>query len=311
VKRIDDQWRALAGKGAGASGDFKVTYNGRPIRAAYALNSDDDIVSLTLSISYDAVARARGEGLYRGASPLVATRPLDIELRREDPADRAAKRDGVSVEWQAGDPGFDDVVYVSSPTSDAQVLAAVLGPEVRAGVLELLGFGFESVGIDLQGRVLATIGSRELRADREPNAGERALEAYDRILGNLPVVTHSGEKHAAAPLSRVTGVLVVIGATGWLTNVGYVAFLGLTFKQFRRDDPQIPTAWVIAAVALAIFAGIVGAWLYARVVRHYARGRSNAHREIGTASFAAFGGFSVLAFTLVAALVYALAPGPK
>src|SRR6185369_13478406 len=102
--------------------------------------SDDDVLTMTLSFPYDAVARP-SEGLYRDKRGLSALRPLAIELRREGDADVEAKDTGLSVEWQSGDAEFDRDVYVTSPTTDPRVLGAVLGPAARDAVRALLDLG--------------------------------------------------------------------------------------------------------------------------------------------------------------------------
>ena len=46
--------------------------------------------------------------MRRPGRKLTAPRPLAIELRREQLDDVEAKKDGATVEWQSGDPVFDD-----------------------------------------------------------------------------------------------------------------------------------------------------------------------------------------------------------
>lgn len=100
------------------------------------------------------------------------------------------------------------------------MLAAVIGPEVRAGAVELLRLGLRSVSIDDDGRVEASLAANELASSA---VAERVLVAFERILGSLPRVTHSGKAHPAQPLSALTKVLGLVGAVGWATNVGFAA----------------------------------------------------------------------------------------
>jgi hypothetical protein len=107
---------------------FVVDHAGWVIEVNYTCGSS---AGLTLRAPYDHPARTaspeRALGGYRGAvRPLMAARPLDIELRPEGRGDVAAKQQGLSVEWQSGDAAFDAAIYVSTPTTDAAVLAAVL-----------------------------------------------------------------------------------------------------------------------------------------------------------------------------------------
>ena len=135
--------RALAGEPAGDR--FVVSRRGRSITVTHDGGSSS---SLTLRASYDAVARAAAdtnEGTYRGSPrvdrALVAPRPLAIVLRKDAPR-------GIRTAYETGDRRFDDAVFVDTPTTNPTVLAAVLGPEVRAAVLTLFELGFLRVTID-------------------------------------------------------------------------------------------------------------------------------------------------------------------
>src|SRR5262249_43060405 len=129
--------RALA-NATNDSARFVVHHGVHAIEVSYTGGSS---ASLSFSASYDRSARVDHPALLTRAQPrtyrepargpLVAARPLAIELRREDLGDVVAKNKGLSVEWQSGDEAFDRAVYVGTPTTDAEVLAAVLGAEVR------------------------------------------------------------------------------------------------------------------------------------------------------------------------------------
>ncbi|MFO0685142.1 MAG: hypothetical protein U0234_23990 [Sandaracinus sp.] len=259
-------------------------------------DSDGDFSSLTLRARYDDVARAM-PGLYRDGEKLVATRPLEITLRREHEGDRAAKKAGTSVEWQAGEPAFDDEVYVSTPTSEPRVLAAVLGKEVRAATRDLLAMGFEQIQIDTVGGKVEARSSRGTRARREASAAE-VIEAFGRLALGLPAIAHSGATRPAPPLAWLTTLLGIVGAVGWLLNVTGVGLLAMAVDAARpgfHDGSNVPPEAIGVAIVLAILAGLVGGWGYGELIRSTVHGSSQAHEIVGRARFAAFGGFSVIA----------------
>jgi hypothetical protein len=199
--------RAIAG--VGATDGFVIELAPHPITVLYRSGSSS---SLTLQARYDDVARDDLEqsapaGLatragYRGsgrAPRLVAVRPLAIKLRREDAGDVVAKREGINAEHQTGDADFDREIYVDTPTIDARVLGAVLGPAVRAGVLALFALGFQQVTIDDGGLIEAHLSSFTERAPT-PGRGRRAVAAFAEVLSALPLITPSGGAHPALPV---------------------------------------------------------------------------------------------------------------
>lgn len=292
---VDVALRALAG--AKEQRDFVLRRGDRVLDVRYATDNDDETTSLSLSVSYDAVARAHPGG-YRDGGALVATRPLDLELRRETLDDAAAKARGVSAEWQSGDGTFDRAVYVGGPTRDPIILAAVLGPEARDAVLELLGLGFESVRIDTEARrVEADLPRSRFAADGEGRA-ERALSAFERLVDHLPLVRPSGDTHPAVPLRGWTSFLTAIGALGWALNVGYVGLLGASLHAVRGAEVDLSPTAAALLLGLGVAAGAVGAGAYRDAVARRMHGSPDAHVKSGRAALAAFGGISVLVFTL-------------
>jgi hypothetical protein len=183
-----------------------------------------------LRARYDDVARAdheavtgRATATYRGTArgALVAIRPLAVTLRKELRADVKAKAEAFNVEYQTGDEAFDREVYVDTPTTDERILAAVLGPAVRGGVLELLALGFTSVMIDERGAVEAHL-SEFVRRESASDRADRAVAAFARVLSDLPRITASGAQHAEVPFWAsafhvgVLGVLCLASAA-WET----------------------------------------------------------------------------------------------
>jgi hypothetical protein len=303
--------RALAGPGAAAGSAFFVVHDALRIAVSYSSGSSS---SLTLAARYDdvaqpsrPVARAAPHG-YRDAPSLTlrATRPLDLTLRPEGAGDVAAKRKGVSVEWQSGDEAFDAGVYVETPSTDAAVIGAVLNAEVRAAVRALLALGFLSVRIDDgRGEVSTTLVEF---APRRSGRGRRAVEAFAGLLANLPAVTHTGAR-APTPLAGWTRFLGVVGVAGWSTNIGWGVGVTAIFEEISpppRGATDSPSAVSVAAsVGIGIVAGVIASRTYGARVQARTLGRSDAHTLAATARLSSFGGVSVLVFT--AALIAALA----
>jgi hypothetical protein len=301
--------RSLAGPGAAAGNAFSIVHDRLRIEVSYVTGSSK---SLTLTARYDQVAHRRPSPRgYRDAVPpkLGATRPLGLVLRPELAHDVAAKREGVSVEWQSGDGAFDARVYVETPTTDAAVLGAVLNAEVRAAVLALMALGFLRVCIDDDGEVSARIVEFTQRGPVAPGRGRQAVEAFARLLGNLPALTHTGASHPPTPLAGLTRLLGVLGLLGWALNVGWVGLVAMAFHAISPPPANtidsLSAGAIVASVGLGLVAGVLGGKGYGDLLRPRLRGRSDAHSVLVTAQISAFGGASVLTFT--AALIAAMA----
>jgi hypothetical protein len=297
--------RALA-RDAPTSDRFTLWSGERAIDVTYVSGSSS---SVTLKAGYDDVARSDHPVLTQAAharsyrdrarGELVATRPMSIELRRESRGDVRAKRAGLAAEWESGDELFDDVVYVSSPTTDPAVLSAELGAEVRRAALTLIELGFHSVRIDEDGDVVARL-SDFARPDAEPRRGVEVVEAFAEILANLPAVTHSGRVRPPPPLAGVTRVLRLIGLTGWALNVGYVGLVVMGLRALlpaHRGD-LITGIDVGVAVTVGVIVGLFASSIYAGMIRERVRGTSDAPDVVFSAGLAAFGGVSVIVSTL-------------
>ena len=237
---------------------------------------------------------------------------MAIELRREDLVDRRAKAEGLSVEWQSGDEDFDRAVYVCSRTSDAEVLAAVVCDEVRKGVLELLALGFRRVNIDDDGRICAHL--TEFVAPRsaaKQNRGLLVIQAFVRILSNVPAIESSLEEAPAVPFAGWTRLLRIIGILGWATNVPITAAFLHLLRSVAGLPEDVPSFLQIALVfALAVGLGMFGATGYGALVRPRLQGRSDAHHILSSAKFSAFGGLSVVCFFVFLTVLVFVASRP-
>jgi hypothetical protein len=305
---------------------LSVRHLERSIMVSFNTDNDWNITSLALNVGYSVASHAsssnrigHARGGYRDAASasalLVATRPLKIVLRLENAADAAAKDQGVVGEWQSGDRKFDDAIYVSSPKHESDLLAHVLNQEVRAGAFELLvNLGFSSIEFDdANGHVSATtaVGVRSGGTEDKDDRIARVLEAFERILANLPKVTASGKKHAGRPLAGWTLLLTIIGGGGWLCSIPFVSLLTKALREVR-DGPEIARSTdegvafvaIVVAIVVGVIGGLGGASLYGRIIEARVRGTSEAHSEIGSAKIRAFGGFSVIAFVITYTLMF-------
>jgi hypothetical protein len=292
-----DELRAIAGV-SGTDG-FVIALRPHPITVLYRSGSSS---CLDLQARYDDVARddleqdarhdVKAAGDYRrsGRAPrLVAVRPLAITLRREDVGDVVAKRKGINVEHQTGDEVFDRAVYIDTPTTDARVLDAVLGPALRAGVLALFALGFQTVTIDDGGVVNAHM-SYFTQLVPTPGRGERAVAAFARILSALPAITPSGGAHPVPPVwARPVPLWLFIAG---VTFLGVPASCSVAYKadcvegssnadgeysEWFRDGCGTAAGLSL----LAAFVAACAAFVVARfVVMPKLRGRSNSLMRI-------------------------------
>jgi hypothetical protein len=296
---------AVAEPSAAGASEFSITRGGLRIGVSYSCGSSS---SLTLKANYDEVARPLppSHGYRATASGVLpAPRPLRILLRPEHADDVAAKREGISVEWQSGDAEFDDRAYVETDVVDPAVLAAVLNERVRAASLVLIDAGFRQLCIDDDGRITATIVEFVQPVPR-PRRGERAIDAFAQLLGNMPALSHVDVPRAPIPLIAWTWLLGAIGVLGWALNVGWFGIVVTGFHAITGTSPKDPAGSAIAAsIGSGIAAGVVAWKIYGDIVRERVRGRSDAHKLILKARLAAFGGVSVLVFS--AAVIAALA----
>lgn len=286
--------QALAGVASGTH-EFAVGVGGQAITVHYHQWSSGPS-DLSLVASYDDAARV-GRAPQPGAyghhdvtrAPLVAVRPLAIELRPEHGEDRAAKRDGLNREWQTGDPAFDAAVYVSTRTDSPHVLAAVLGPDMRRAVLELFSLGFRRVCIDEDHLVRAEVTEFVIQAPHQ-GRGRLAIEAFARVLGSLPAVVASGASHPEPPLAGTTRTLQWLAVLfGLLFGLQFAGMLYVVVGAHAVSPVTDP-----AGSLLRLLTAVLGPWLafgcglvpyrlarksYSRAVANAARGTSLAAED--------------------------------
>jgi hypothetical protein len=259
--------RALAG---GPEGDrFVLTHRGRSITVTHNSGSSSNV---TFRASYDAAARAdhpaltgagASEGTYRAPprsdqQALIAPRPLAIVLRTRP-------REGLPTAYVTGDRAFDGSVFVDTPTTNQAVLAAVLGPEVRAAVLALFELDFHRITIDdegfLDGSDVVEAYLWTFASSEPPRArAARGLDAFVSLLDHLPKITASGE----GPAFPKTPVWVNV--SGWLGLAGVLAWLPVGFFVDKVTQSQDGAPLAIATL-LALASGLLCQWIVASTLR--------------------------------------------
>ncbi len=204
--------------------------------------------------------KRKGDGL---CVRLAIQDKLRFVLRRETRFDRIAKSLGIASEWQTGDTGFDQKVFILSEdvslnralSRDRElrdVCVSLLGSrevvaiECRAGML-YLGFGVEDI-------------------DKENPAGvgprfSRELAALLKLRQCLQRIVASGWQEERDPaLTRkawLVGTSLVLGIAG---IVALVFDLGVDRHQVVREVIPRLAAWItVGVVGLLLFATF--AWL--------------------------------------------------
>ncbi len=313
-----DLVRALRQKAGDTKEDrFTITHADVVVGVSYSGGSSS---SLSLSTRYDAVAKrehadAREGGNYRQTAvprALVAARPMRIVLRPEAYADKDAKASGINVEQQTGDELFDATVYVDSPTTDHEVLQAILNQEARRAVGSLFDLGLRRISIDdVQGNVEAYL-SEFAVAKEKPDRAQLMLDAFTRLARSLPVVRGGGDLPAPAPFGCLTGVgTVFAGVLG-------VAAIPLFFAIASGFDCTEPSADgegsnlkdgcgspAIVAIVSGLAAGVL-AYVVTRIfLTPRLRGRSDSASRIFRLSITSYALAAELTFLVVTYIAYA------
>lgn len=259
----------------GAANVFSIPYGDVPIRVRYYPGSSSHLV---LDAPYVG-RRPERTSDYRGLrGALVATRPMEIVLRREDRSDAAAKAGGVAVEAQVGDPEFDRAVYVDS-RSQHEVIGAVLAEApLRAAVRALLDAGVGPITIDTKD---ATISLRVHAFSGLPADVTWTLGHLATIAASVPEVRASGDSHPEdvwRGRQIGMGVLCLLGAVPPLV----LMFFALPERCYDSDGEGISLSCVepgcCAPAQGGLALGLVLGLLAAVLVWPRIRGTSSSHR---------------------------------
>lgn len=275
---------------------FDLDWDGITVHVVWSPGTS---AQLTLSVPYDAVAKRResGEavvGGYRDGARrrLRAIRPMLITLTVETPAHRDAKELDGDVEYQTGDPRFDDAVYIDAPSQEP--LGVVLGSEVaRRAVLELFKLELTAIVIDDErGLVTARCTSFPKLTLESHDHGRRAATAFAELVKNLPPVVASGAEHPRDPLAGPTKLFTTISLV--LFILGPPVYFG--FMSTGRCDAEAPSSDCympgVVGLVVAFATALVLAFVMRPMLRARFGGTSSSSRRINalvlSASFTAF-----------------------
>jgi hypothetical protein len=250
---------------------------------------------------------AQGYRASAVAREFLARRPMRIALRPESPEDVDAKREGISREFQSGDPRFDDAVYIDTDASDDTLRFVLASPELRAGVLALFAEGVRELVLDNIGsNITARLYSFAHRQHDERRA-ERIVAAFEAIVRNAPRVVDSGEPAPADPEKTWLGTVTAAAAVLFFFGVPlYFALVPGRCWESASDGEGANLNCSVhgccspigPGFALAIpLALIVGVLVPARI-----KGRSDSHSRRTTAGFAA--GLLTFELTMFATAIY-------
>ena len=297
---------------------FALDRDGMRISVDYVGGSSS---RLSLGARYDLVARAEAtttgarEAGYRKSARggvLRGIRPMSITLREEAMDDRDAKAEGISREHQTGDASFDDLIYIDSPTTDPDLLHAVLCEQVRAAARELFGLGFEHIVIDDgNGHVQARISRFGRLADFIDEAPERVIAAFAKLLSGLPPVSASGAEHpkrSAAPIALAItgGIAMMVGSP--LALFGIAGVYDCTEPSSDGEGTSLKDGCggpAGLAFCVALVMGVIAMIAVRALARPRVSGRSDSHRQLSYIGIAALGWAAFSAFFVTALLAYA------
>ncbi len=297
---------------------FTVTHGDVVVGVSYSGGSSS---SLSLHAKYDLHAKrdhgdGRDGGSYRQTAvprALVATRPMQIVLRPEAYGDIQAKEQGVNREHQTGDATFDDAVYVDSPTTENEVLRAILNPEVRAAVRDLFALGLRRITIDDTLSNVEAYVSEFATAQEKPNRAELMLDAFARLLSSVPAVRDSGAVHAPAPFGWLTGLGGVLAA---ILGLGAIPLFFLIASGFDCTESSAdgegsslksgcggpPLTGLFAGIA----AGVLALTLAHLLIAPKLRGRSDSASRIFKLSIISYALVAEVTFLIVTYIGYAV-----
>lgn len=298
------QLRQLAGAADDSTSFVFTSPDGPTVEARYFGGSGSN-VTLIGQFGFAPSARAPGGGHYRASGePLRATRPMLITLREEDDADRDAKEEGVSREFQTGDARFDARVYIDTTTPDAVLRDVFASSALRDAALALFDEGVRAIALDdREGRVTTTLFTFSSRTHDERRA-ERLVRAFEQLVRSTPRVVDSGEP---APADREGAIITVISAIALLLFMGGIPlFFALApsrcwVSASDGDGSSLTCAPVGCCdpIAPGLALGTALAFVLWFVAPRFIRGRSDSHRRRSTVGLtSALLGFELSMFAM-------------
>ncbi len=215
----------------------------------------------SITVTYDgvdiAVEQATSSGTPVGVD-LALTIPgfYELTLHRETDLHREAKRTGLTVELQTGDPEFDKKVFIESRASNEDLLLTFASPAVRRAVVAVLE---HTETLELSAEAICL----RLR-------GEEAYQPTKlrELLGALRTI--AGAPRAVAPVTERTPRRVL--ASYIVLVLGLPAAIALTVYSLHHYAPFGP---MVGLVALSF--ALVGNMASAPALRRVVAGRSRSH----------------------------------
>lgn len=216
-----------------------------------------------------------------GLELTAATRGFpEIRLTRETDEEVYAKERGVTREVQTGDARFDARVFIDSDAVDADVLAVLEPPAVRAAITLLLD-RYKRIRLHAGG--VAVTSSISLLACCEPDDLRQSLGAL-RVLAGAPRPLTTTTTRPST-FSRVVSALAL---SGMPVGVPLLIIAGINFSPLHTADLIL-----LPAVAGFMLGGLAS-WPLGRIFR----GRSTSHRRLAIARFGMLLSVPIHAMTL-------------
>ena len=296
--------------------DFVIVSNGVRVVVEY---SDGSSCSLSLGTRYDANAKSAPSGAYTqdpGAyrvsarRALPAIRPMEIALVRETSAHVREKASGNDFEHQTGHAAFDEAFYVSSPTNDPKLLAAVLHEGTCASALELVACGMDRIDIDDGGYVRVKVAGF-LTTGRGAGDAESIVRAFVSLANGLPAVSALDQAHTKLPLERFVTIGGPLALVGFGFALGGFFLIAAAFDCTTdtddgfalKDGASLPLVFAVAAAAVL---APLATWMVSAYTRAKAGPRSDLSRWLMIVRVVTFTLVCEIAFLLGGALAFVL-----
>ena len=152
-------------------------------------------------------------GPFRSEARPRIESPAPLTLRFESKTDRVGKRLRLNRETQTGDAAFDERVYLESDAPDALVLATLVDPATRAGVVTCLTLGCKELTLDDEGYLGAEL---ELTSEARvaPESISTLLDALASTAEGIPPL--QGRGHHRSRVRVIPTAAVVVTLLSWL-----------------------------------------------------------------------------------------------
>ena len=139
---------------------------------------------------FEYVSNSEGPAKILASRSISTTKNADslrelpaMTLREENDRDRLGKSLGLNLELQTGDERFDAGVYIECDEPSATAMLS--SPEVRAGVIGLLGTGYDHVAFRLGGHALVASRTEGVR-EFNPRVVEDTIRHLAQVADALP-----------------------------------------------------------------------------------------------------------------------------